>query len=220
MNAPLPLLVTFAVRTESRPFRRRGRRNPGVAILETGMGRANAEKALLAMLETHRPTLVISSGFAGGLKPELGFGDVVFAADDALPIAADLVAAGAVVVRFRPVERVLSTALEKQLLRQMTGADAVEMESQVIRAICRARHIPSATVRVISDTAQEDLPFDWNEFLTPDYRLRTARLTWALMRSPRTLRTLLAFHRRMRRAAERLATTLTRVIEVVPTSSR
>ena len=108
--------------------------------------------------------------------------------------------------------RVVATAAEKQALRQSTGADAVEMESEAIRAFCREREIPSATVRVISDAAGEDLPLDFNLLMTSEQRLDYVKLAWAVVSSPGKIGALLKLQRQAKAAAERLAAALLRVI--------
>src|SRR6202030_718505 len=125
------------------------------------------------ILSTIKPRLVITAGFAGGLDPELAVGTVVFDLDPELEagLGAKLLQAGAKPSKFHCAECVAVTAAEKQVLRQLTGADVVEMESAIIREVCLKNKIPSATVRVISDAANEDLPLDFNALMTADYRI-------------------------------------------------
>ena len=214
------LLVTFALGNESRPFRKVVGRRADVAILETGVGQANAQAALQRALAILRPRWVITSGFAGALDPKLACGTVVFEADEELGVARQLLASGAVAARFHCATRIAVTVAEKQALRATTGMDAVEMESQVIRALCRERGIPSATVRVISDAADEELPLDFNQVLDADLRLSPIKLAGALARSPGQLAGLVRFEGRVRAAARKLAQALAALTAEQPAGPR
>src|SRR5436305_4104575 len=181
-------------------------------ILITGVGRENAGRKLHSALKRVPYQLVLSCGFAGGLNPYLTVGTVVFSTDEDAGLTPALLAAGACPVRFHSADRVATTVQEKQALWEATGADAVEMESQIIRAICRAHEIPSATIRVISDAAQEDLPLDFNVLMTAEQKLNYGKLALALLGSPGKIPAILRLQRQTQAAARSLANVLTRVI--------
>lgn len=154
------------------------------------------------------PGVVLTCGFAGGLNPRLARGEVVFDAQAAPRWADKLQAAGATPARFHTATRLAATAAEKQALRERTAADAVDMESEAIHRVCREYGVPCATVRVISDSADEDLPFDFNAFLTPAGRLRYRKLALAVLKAPGRVAALWRLQRRSRQAAANLARVL------------
>ena len=202
------VLVCFAVKEEARGFQKLLGKRADLKVILVGMGRRNAERAIRAELGKERPRLVLTCGFAGGLSPELATGTVVFAADPETGLEPPLLAAGAKPARFHCAERVAATIEEKRALRQATGADAVEMESQVICDVCREQKICCATVRAILDTAGEDLPLDFNQLMTPEQKMSYGKLAMALAKSPGKVRGLLHLQRQSRTAAEKLGQVL------------
>jgi adenosylhomocysteine nucleosidase len=212
-------LICFALKEEAAPFRKiatgKAATAQAVSILLTGIGRQNAEKSLREFLATISPKLVLTCGFAGGLNPELKLGEVVFelawpAANDQKLIA-NLAAAGAKPVKFFCADRIAITVAEKKKLRDETGADAVEMESAAIHAVCRERGIPCATIRVISDTAGEDLPLDFNSLSKPDKNLDYGKLFLAFAKSPGKISALMQLQKKTKFAAEKLAEVLAKI---------
>jgi adenosylhomocysteine nucleosidase len=203
--------VSFALKEEAAAFQRIARDKPETSVLITGIGRRNAEKSIHASLAGSSPTLILTCGFAGGLAPDLKIGDVIFSTDET-KLGETLICLGATRVKFFCASRIATTAAEKGELRHTTGADAVEMESEVIQAICRERGIPCATVRVISDVAGEDLPLDFNVLAKADLNLDYGKLTWAIAKSPGKIPALLRLRKNTSFAAKRLAEALTKVI--------
>jgi len=201
-------LVCFAVKEEAKPFTQLIGSQPQVRIMLTGIGPRNAERAIRTALAQQKPERVLTSGFAGGLRPDLAAGTVVFSADKETGWEAALLATGAQPARFHCVERVATTVEQKRALWQATGADAVDMESQVICALCREQQIPSAIVRVILDTADANLPLDFNQFLTADQQLDIPRLTRAVLLSPRKVPALLRLQQEGKAAAQKLGEVL------------
>jgi len=176
----------------------------GLRLLITGMGQKNAERSIRAALAERRPGVVFTCGFAGGLNPDLKLGDVVYAGDAEVNLDLAMEKLGGRRALFRSSTQVLAKAEDKQVLRELSGNDAVEMESAHIRAICRREGIPSATIRVILDEVGTDLPVDFNAFLTPEQNLNYAKLIWAIVRRPSLIRGLRQLQRDSGIARQRL----------------
>lgn len=210
-RSPARVLVCFALKEEAGAFRKIAAGKADVLVLITGIGRKNAEKAVREVLKTFSPQWVLTCGFAGGLNPALARGDVIVSTENAT-LREKLRAAGAEPSNFFCAPRIATTVTEKQELRRTTGADAVEMESEAIHAVCRERGIPCATARVVSDTANENLPLDFNQLTKPDLSLDYGKLAWAVVRSPGKIGALLRLQQNCRFAAGQLAETLAKVI--------
>jgi nucleoside phosphorylase len=200
------------MKEELRPFQKLTGTSPDLRVVLTGIGPRNAEKAIRQALAQQSPKFVLTCGFAGGLNPELAVGTVVFSADEDFSLSSALLAAGARPAKFHCAEQIATTAEEKGSLWKNTGADAVEMESGVVRATCLEHNIPSATVRVISDSAEEDLPLDFNRLMDADQNFSYGKLSVALMKSPGKIGPLLKLQKQTQAAAEKLAQVLAKVI--------
>ncbi len=210
-SAPGLTLVCFALKEEAGPFRKLVGQRSDIAILLTGIGRKNAEKSVRDFLRTNSPSRVFTCGFAGGLHPDLKVGDVIFSTTEK-DLVPSLEQAGAKPAKIFCASRIAITVAEKQQLRANTQADAVEMESETIQIVCREHGIPCATVRVISDSAQEDLPLDFNQLSNADQSLNFGKLALALVKAPGKIAALRVLQRNTNVAANQLATTLQRLV--------
>jgi adenosylhomocysteine nucleosidase len=227
----MAVLVCFALKEEASAFRKIAAGRSGVFIHIVGIGRRNAEKSIRDFLAAGSPRvdLVLTCGFAGGLDSNLKVGDVLFEIPEqkstlseskpqvssgsvAPSLEPKLLTAGARPAKFFCADRVAVTVAEKDKLRAETGADAVEMESAAIHDVCRERGIPSVTVRAISDTADEDLPLDFNALSKPDKNLDYGKLAWAIARSPGKIGALLQLQKKTNQAAHQLAAVLEKLI--------
>ncbi len=200
------VLICFAVKEEAKPFLRTAAFQRAT-ILITGMGEQNAGRELRRFLTTVQPKLILTCGFAGGLNPTLPTGAVLFSEDES-NLTQNLLAAGATPATFFYAKQVAITAHEKSELHSVTKADAVEMESGAIRRIAKEYGIPSATIRVISDTANEDLPVDFNLLMTAQSEIDLSKLVLHVLLKPWKIPALLRLQKKTRGAAENLSRVL------------
>jgi nucleoside phosphorylase len=133
-----------------------------------------------AVLHPHYPVdLVISTGFCGALDRGLRIGDIVVAGEMPERTATSFVRG-----RVLSLDRVVVTAAEKRSLRETTGASIVEMEYAAVSARAREWGVPCCSVRAVSDTADQDMPMDFNGYRDAAGRFDRARIARAALAHP------------------------------------
>ncbi len=185
---------------------RRGMRRAqaNIEILPLAMGSEATRRRLKAALRQgwlgDRQRLLVL-GVAGSLTAQLRVGDgvvyqsVVGPDGEEIPLGeAGEMALGvsrlmAQVPQLQPVkavscDRLIHQAPAKQALQAQTGAQVVDMEAAAIAQILVPLGIAIATVRVISDDAQGDLP-DLSQATGADGQLQGGKMAIAFLRQPR-----------------------------------
>lgn len=231
------ILVTFALNAEFAPwrrlqhFRRLTLATPSlyearigeadVRVVLTGVGAAHARRAMqIALVE--RPDFCIASGLAGGLRLGQRSGEVlaaravlapsgaVFVKSDSRLFGAAIHCGAREVSTIRSVEMVVLSAAEKA--RLAVSADAVEMESFAVLSEAQNAGVPAVAIRVIGDTAEQNLPLDFNRILGREGRVSPSRLFAELARNPLRVPAVARLGRQSQRAATQLATFLDRYV--------
>ena len=159
-------------------------------LIQTGIGPEAAAAAACSVMNPVRFALAISTGLAGALVPA-EIGDLIIGTEissvsyddgwkriaDAVPCDSAAISSvralaqqlgmmtriGSVV----SVPTVVSRAEDKQSIGRLTGATALDMESDALARAAKDRAIPFLVIRTVSDLANEDLPLDFNLFLRP-----------------------------------------------------
>lgn len=143
---------------------------------------------------------IVSTGFCGALNAALQIGDIVVSGADPKQSRFPYVQG-----RIWSEDRVVTGSGEKRQLRGKTGADIVEMEYAAVLAKAQEWGVPCRAIRVVSDTATEDLPLDFNRYRDRDGRFQTARIAAAGLSRPFTvLPALVRLGRNSREAAAKL----------------
>lgn len=151
-------------------------------LIANGPGKECVNQALSKHVQVDG---IISTGFCGALDPALKAGDIVR--------------------ELHSIDRVAVTATEKRELRERTGAAAVDMESAAIAGKASAWGVPFFAIRAVSDTAQEDMPLDFNLYRGADGRFSRFRIALAALTRPFSrVPALLRLDRNCRMAAESL----------------
>ncbi len=133
-------------------------------------------------------TGLVSTGFCGALDQTLEPCDIFVASQ--LLIATSVHECSPVTTNRKyksgtllSIDRVASTAAEKLELRN-TGADAVEMEAAAVAAKAKDWNLPFYAIRVVTDTAAESFPLDFNLMRDSAGRFDRAKIIGAALRRP------------------------------------
>lgn len=192
------LSVIFALKQEAKYFNP----PPNVQLFYCGMGNKNAERFINELLKNSHPSILLTCGLAGALNPEIKLNSIVFSAPE--EFASLLSRFGAIEARFYCSNRVICSSKEKLSLYRETGADAVEMESGIIKEICSRHNIPAVTVRVISDIADEDLPLDFNDYIDENGDIKISKILMKIVANPQLAARLINFQKQTDNAARAL----------------
>ena len=158
-----------------------------VVIAQCGIGKVNAAICAQTMVLMYSPTLIINTGAAGSLSDKLKIGDIVIAADTVqhdfdvtlIGIEKEVIpCTPSVVTRLTHAahgschigtiatgDQFISCAARKKAIADELGAIACEMEGASIARVCLLNNVQVGIVRAISDNANDDANFDFNEFL-------------------------------------------------------
>lgn len=201
----------------------KGHARPSILVVRTGVaGGPLGARGVASAIQAARPAAVLSVGFAGGLDPALGVGDLVVGdpvVDPTLPgywwpSAALLGAASAAARRaglachagpLLSVARVQATPAAKAALSARNRAIAVDMESAGVARAATEASLPFLAVRCVSDAAADPLPDDAWRLVSPDGRAPLHRALWYLARRPASLPLLARAGIRAARAGRALA---------------
>jgi adenosylhomocysteine nucleosidase len=178
------------------------------------MGQDHALDAAKSAL-AYKPDICISSGLAGSLQSDYRPGDILAArlvSEVGEPVAVashrELLAT-AVECGARQIERLATSrtlvarAEQKQELRDQ--AEAVDMESYTILAEAARCGVPAVAIRAISDTADFDIPYDFERARDAQGQIRVMGVVSQVLRRPSGLPVLLKLSRDSRFASRRLA---------------
>jgi adenosylhomocysteine nucleosidase len=215
----VPLAVFAALPQETVPLR--SRPCSRLALVTTGVGFENADRCVRSWLRRRNTQVVLGIGFAGGLSASLHVGDLIVAREVCgvckisptreLVRAAEKVIADGLVVRFgtvMTVKEVLCESRAKQSLATSLAAEeigCVDMESAAIARACSEYCIPFLIVRCITDLLDENLPLDFNHCRNSDGNINAAKVLWAALLHPDSLKGLRELRRRSQSCAEKLA---------------
>lgn len=197
-----------------------------VLVVETGVGRARAERAADWLLSRprfgnvpYRPKLVLAAGYCGGLVDELRTGDCVLATEvvdeaggrwsttwpselPAGPWQPPLHRGRLVTTRALAAE-----PYQKRALAQTHAALAVDMETAALAQRCAAAGVPFGCVRTVLDAVDKPLSPRLASVFAGG-RVSPWRLAWALVRSPGLVGELLGLAQRAKAAGEPLGKAL------------
>ncbi|HEV8375506.1 MAG TPA: hypothetical protein VGR38_04645 [Candidatus Polarisedimenticolia bacterium] len=192
-----------------------------VVLASTGEGAGNALRGAESLFELFDFERVIIVGVSGAISPSLSPGTLL-AAGDVVETGAQvpppppeggllrnaLVEAGAIPATFLSSRRILCTAREKaEAIAQLPPGTvaAVDLETAAFARAAGKRGLPYVAIRVVSDSATETLPMDFNALRDPSGALDGRRVALQALFRPWLIAPLWTLRARIRLCSDILA---------------
>lgn len=192
-----------------------------VTILHTGVGAKNCNARLEILLHKTRPSLVISSGFAGAVVEELVVGDLVLArnfSDPALLANAERILRDwePRVVKLFTSTSIIDSVAERNQIARAADAAAVDMETGAIADVCKIHGVPLLSLRIISDTISQPFPAPPSVLFDIErQRTNFGGLLAYLLRDPGSIWRLFRFGRQVASARARLTDAIVALVKAL-----
>jgi nucleoside phosphorylase len=204
-----------------------------IEVLHTGVGekvcRQRVGKFLSALRskETIQPNqqdqqvaCLISAGFAGALNNDLQIGDLILAENFSTVNASEtcrLISNPRThVANLLTIPALIDSPDERNKLALISGAVAVDMETEFIARACATVGIPLLSLRVISDTPQHGFPGPADVLFDIErQQTRILKLATHLLSHPSRVPRMIRFGGRIARARKTLADALVEIVREV-----
>ncbi|MBN1573268.1 MAG: hypothetical protein JW984_08755 [Deltaproteobacteria bacterium] len=179
-----------------------------IIVVISGVGKKGSERAIRLLIDSYNPELIIITGYAGSLTPDLVVGDVVV-------YSRALSESGEHVDFIKPeplfstrfgndgtvltVDKFIGSVDGKREIGERLGAPIVDMESLYIGRIAAEKGLPCIGIRVISDDLVMEIP-NLSGLLNREGEAEIVRAIRFFMSHPGTVVPLFFFLYNMRRA--------------------
>lgn len=204
-----------------------------IVLVRSGIGQERAHTALTRVCERFVVSHVVSIGYAGGLVPGLGIGDIVIA-DKVLELdsaasnsreTTEYLAERAMQVDISPavkrrrgglltVDKAALTPPEKQALGSRYGVLAVDMETAALLKLADEKRLPFLSLRSITDTVDHEL-IDFSSCYDEAGSVSKVKAGWYVLTHPEIISKIRALRDSSRKATQNL----TQLLEKLLTSS-
>ena len=176
-----------------------------------GIGPGPARRAAEAIIALYSPSMIYSAGFAGAATRSLKAGDIliprrVVNAQDGSSV--DTATGEGTLVTFDAV----ASPEQKSKLAASFAAQAIDMEAAAVAQAARARGIPFAAIKAISDANDFALP-PMENFITPTGEFRTSQFAFFLLSRPWLWPTAIRLARNSAKSARALSSHLHEIID-------
>lgn len=202
-----------------------------VLVAESGVGQGAAKTATADIVRLYQPNWVISAGFAGALQPELRRGHILMA-DDVCDTTGKRLSIGLTVDRasieaspalhvgrLLTVDQLIRTRPQKEQLGAHHEALACDMETLAIAEACQKTGTKFMSVRIISDSMDDELPKEIESLLAQDSLVgKIGAAAGAIVNRPSSIKDMWKLKEDALKATDRLARFLTGVVDQLPVS--